>query len=104
MREYQKPVVLQNDELAEGIYLASGGSAGGTEDSSEKICRFGNATVKVDDAKCKRCISSGGSTSSHVPGETPPGHISVSADQCPDKMPQKNGNGQGNGDHSHGKH
>ena len=87
MKNYERPIMIQNDEMAEGIYLASGdgdsgnSSTGGTGGSTVKTCRFGFDVVKVDDAKCKRCINSGGTTTDHVSGEIPPGQVYVTADQ-----------------------
>ena len=34
MKQYQKPVVVVNDELAEGVYAASGSNAGGSGNST----------------------------------------------------------------------
>lgn len=38
MLKYEKPIVLANDDLAEGIYLASGGSAGGGQAPETASC------------------------------------------------------------------
>ena len=35
MKQYQKPIVVVNDELAEGVYAASGSSAGESNNTSD---------------------------------------------------------------------
>lgn len=87
MRGYEKPFVLRNDELSEGVYAASGSGSGSGD--VENRCRFGKKKVNVNSSACKKCISSGGTSVSNHPSEDIPGHMTITADQCPDQMPPK---------------
>ena len=93
MRAYQKPIILQNEELAEGIYLASGDAVSGGENqetgAEDKTCRFGRKNVKVNASDCRKCVASGGLTVSNEDSSNVPGHMTITADQCPDNMPEK---------------
>lgn len=44
MNQYQKPIVMVNDELAEGVYAASGSNVGGASNSTSDD----NGGVKCD--------------------------------------------------------
>lgn len=87
MKGYEKPFVLRNEELSEGIYTASGSSS--ESGDLEKHCRFGKKNVNVRSAACKKCVSSGGTSVSNQPSDQVPGHMTITADQCPDQMPPK---------------
>lgn len=95
MKTYEKPIALTAEDTVEGIYLASGdgtdsgNQAGNTE--GEKVCRFGRKYVKTNASDCKKCVASGGVTvSNDHSSDLPPGHMTITAEDCPDKMPEKN--------------
>lgn len=47
---YEKPVILENDMLAEGVYTASGDVADNTDQSGSSSSQSGNYTLKQTNA------------------------------------------------------
>lgn len=67
MKNYEKPIVLANSELSEGVYAASGTQAGGTSSSGAPQCNssyingvwrgpdWSNTTSNIDRYGCLGC-------------------------------------------------
>lgn len=68
-----------NENLAEGVYLASG---------DKEICRFGRTEANPGSDKCQTCSVTGGASDTTMPGQQ--SYRKEDFKNCPDNMPIKN--------------
>lgn len=84
MKHYERPVVVENDSLAEGIYLASGDTAEDENKKKEKVvCRFGRTEASAGSDTCQSCNKTNGSSGSDQAFRNDFKNF------CPDNMPFK---------------
>lgn len=78
MKNYEQPVVVTVDNLAEGVYMASGDD----QNPTQRVCRFGRTEANRGADICQACSASGGTVSSGS-------YFQQDYQGCPDNMPEK---------------